>query len=190
MAFPLWPTVFLFPLALCFYYFLLAGARTFEHSPADDLGAGLAQFSFLVTGTLGTLLFGYRATVPPANAAVSAAPMLCSLALYTWVRRTVKERRFHIAWSGEVPDAVCEHGPYRYVRHPAYASYMLAFAAMLAALPKWPVLAVFLFNVALFVHAARDDERSLAGSALAGEYARYKRCTGMFLPRIGARGTG
>ena len=49
---PLWPTVFVFPLGLCFYYFILAGARTFEVSPDDDLGSGIAQFSFLVTGTL------------------------------------------------------------------------------------------------------------------------------------------
>lgn len=190
MAFPLWPTVFLFPLALCFYYFLMAGAQTFEHSPADDLAAGLAQFSFFGTGTLGTVFLGFRADVPPANAMASAALMLCSLALYTWARRTVKERQFHIAWSGDVPDAVCEQGPYRYIRHPAYASYMVAFAAVLAALPKWPALAIFLFNVALFVHAAHDDERSLAASELAADYARYKRRTGMFLPRLGRRAAG
>ena len=58
MAFPLWPTVFLFPLALCFYYFLMAGAQTFEHSPADDLAAGLVGLDRLGSIALDGMLTG------------------------------------------------------------------------------------------------------------------------------------
>ena len=32
----LWPLLFVFPLGVCFYYFLLAGARTFEIGPDDE----------------------------------------------------------------------------------------------------------------------------------------------------------
>jgi protein-S-isoprenylcysteine O-methyltransferase Ste14 len=182
--FPLWPTAFLIVLALSFYYFILAGARTFEISPSDDLASGVAQFSFLVTGTIGTMFLGYRAAVPLGNAIGSAALLAGSLALYEWARHTIRERRFHIAWSGDVPEELCEAGPYAHVRHPLYASYILAFAAMLVALPKLATLAIFLLNVGLFVHAARHDERSIAESDLSEEYARYKRRAGMFLPRL------
>ena len=51
MSVPLWPTVFVLPLGLCFYYFILAGARTFEINADDDLGSGVAQASFF-SGTL------------------------------------------------------------------------------------------------------------------------------------------
>jgi protein-S-isoprenylcysteine O-methyltransferase Ste14 len=187
VAFPLWPTAFLFPLALCFYYFLLAGARTFEHDPTDDLGSGLAQFSFLVTGTIGTIFLGFRAVVPVANAVASAALMLFALVLYEWSRRTIRDRRFQIAWSGRVPEAVCDEGPYRHVRHPVYLSYMFAFAAIPAALPRWESAAILLFNVALFGHAARDDEHAMTTGELAEEYARYKARTGMFVPRLRKR---
>lgn len=181
---PLWPTAFVFPLAIGFYYFLLAGARTFEYGPQDDLASGLAQFSFLVTGTLATIFLGWRAEVSMANAVAGGGLMLAALALYEWARHTIAGRRFHIAWSGEVPDAVCEAGPYRFVRHPFYASYLLAFAGLVAALPSLWTLAIFGFNAALFGHAARDDERSMAQSDLAAEYARYRARTGMFLPRL------
>ena len=179
---PLWPTVFVFPLGLCFFYFILAGARTFEVSPDDDLGSGIAQFSFLVTGTLGTLFLGYRANVPIGNAVAGGALMIAALGLYEWARHTIMDRRFHIAWSGDVPEAVCQEGPYAHVRHPVYASYIIAFAAMLAALPSLWSLAIFLFNAGLFIHAARDDERSLGASDLSDDYSRYRMRTGMFIP--------
>jgi protein-S-isoprenylcysteine O-methyltransferase Ste14 len=183
LSLPLWPTVFYIPLALCFYYFLLAGSRTFDIRPEDDLSSGIAQFLFYVSGMLGTIFLGYRQGVRPLNAVAGAALMVLALALYEWARHTIFPRRYRIAWSGDVPDEVCEDGPYRYVRHPIYASYMLAFAALLAAIPSPWSLAIFAVNVTLFVHAAFDDERSLARSELAVDYADYRRRTGMFVPR-------
>jgi protein-S-isoprenylcysteine O-methyltransferase Ste14 len=183
LSVPLWPTIFYLPLSLCFYYFLLAGARTFEILPEDDLSSGIAQFSFFVTGLLGTIALGYKTQVSPANAVAGAVLMAGALLLYEWARRTIAGRRFYIAWSAEVPEAVCESGPYRYVRHPLYASYIVAFGAQLAALPSPWSLAIFAFNAGLFLHAAVSDEHSLASSDLSAEYARYKRRTGMMFPR-------
>jgi protein-S-isoprenylcysteine O-methyltransferase Ste14 len=100
------------------------------------------------------------------------------------------DRRFHIAWSGDVPEAVCEAGPYGYVRHPLYTSYILAFAAMLATVPSPWTLAIFAINLGLFVHAARDDERSIAASALAAKYAPYRQRVGMFFPRLRRKAVG
>jgi len=189
MSVPLWPTVFVLPLGLCFYYFILAGARTFEINADDDLGSGVAQASFF-SGTLGTLLLGYRADVSPWNAIAGAALMSGALLLYEWARRTIIDRRFHIAWSSDVPEAVCEAGPYVYVRHPLYTSYILAFAAMLATVASPWTLAIFAINLGLFVHAARDDERSIAASALAAKYAPYRQRVGMFFPRLRRKAVG
>ena len=70
------------------------------------------------------------------------------------------------------------------MRHPVYASYLLAFLAMPVAFPRLAMLAIFLFNAALFIHGARSDERSLAQSPLKDEYAAYRRRAGMFFPRL------
>ena len=78
---------------------------------------------------------------------------------------------------------MCASGPYAFVRHPVYLSYMLAFLAMPVAFPMIATATIFLFNVALYVHAARDDERSLAASELGEAYADYRQRTGMFVPR-------
>lgn len=168
---------------LVFSYFLVRGAATFERDDSDVKGAGWGQFSLFVTGALGTALLSYRQVLHPPNGVTAAVILLGSLALYEWARRTIRDRRFHIAFSGDVPDAVCEEGPYAFVRHPVYLSYMLAFLAVPIAFPMLATLAILVFNVGLYLHAARDDERSLAESGLGEAYAAYRRRTGMFFPR-------
>ncbi len=184
MILPLPQPLFLLGLVLAFTYFMLAGARTFERDESDGIAAGLGQFSFLCTGAIATWFIGRGVTVYLWNGLASAMLMAAALSLYEWARRTIRYRKFRIAWSGEVPETLCESGPYRFVRHPLYLSYILAFAALLAALPTvWTVL-IFAFNIALFVHAAFSDQRSLAESPLAADYADYKKRVGMFFPRF------
>jgi protein-S-isoprenylcysteine O-methyltransferase Ste14 len=167
-----------------FGYFMSAGARTFGHDETDVNAAFWAQFSFLFTGAIGTPLLSFRQPVHLWNGVAAVLLLAASLALYEWARRTVRARGFQIAWSGRVPDAVCEEGPYARVRHPVYASYLLAFLAVPVAFPRLATVAVFAVNLALYLHAARSDERSLAQSPLADEYAAYRQRTGMFVPRL------
>jgi protein-S-isoprenylcysteine O-methyltransferase Ste14 len=167
-----------------FMHFVLAGGRTFERSPGDDIAAGVAQVSFQISGALATFFFGLRPAMPVGNAIAAALMLVGALLLYEWARRAIAGRGFFLAWTGEVPDGLCEDGPYAYVRHPLYTSYILAFLAALVAVPTLPILLIFLLNLALFTHAAFSDERSLARSALAEDYARYRRRAGIFLPRL------
>jgi protein-S-isoprenylcysteine O-methyltransferase Ste14 len=104
--------------------------------------------------------------------------------LYEWTRRTVHGRIFYTGLGGEVPEMVCEQGPYRYVRHPFYMSYMIAFLGMVSAFPGSVTETLCLLNIGLLVYIAFDDERVLARSRLAADYAAYKIRAGMFLPRL------
>jgi protein-S-isoprenylcysteine O-methyltransferase Ste14 len=83
---------------------------------------------------------------------------------------------------------LCERGPYRFVRHPIYLSYMLAFGAVVIALPHWVSALMFIVSIAIFTHAAFTDERTLARSALAADYAAYRERAGMFWPRFNGFG--
>jgi len=176
--------ILLVGLAGAFVHFLYAGGRTFTISQNDDAGAGWAQVSFIVTGTLAVGVLGARTLIRPLNGVASALILACSLALYEWARHVIFGRGFSIAWSERVPDSVCNVGPYRYVRHPIYGSYVLAFLAAFVAMPSAMMLAVLLFNVGLWAHAARSDERDLEQSALAADYTDYKRAVGILFPRL------
>jgi protein-S-isoprenylcysteine O-methyltransferase Ste14 len=85
----------------------------------------------------------------------------------------------------EVPEAVCRSGPYKFVRHPFYLSYVVAFLGVVAAFPSLATGCVCVLNIGLFLYLAFDDERVLLLSPLAADYRAYRMRAGMFLPRVG-----
>lgn len=176
-------------LGLPFLYFFGAGGRTFKRTPLAE-GSVVAQISFLITGTVATWWIGWYWPIHVFNAVVASVLVVCSLVLYESARRTVWAQGLYIAWSDAVPDHVIETGPYAYLRHPIYASYVIAFLGLLVAIPTRLTVAVFLLNAVLYCHAAISDERSLGRSSLAAQYAEYMRRTGRFIPRRRRRGRG
>jgi protein-S-isoprenylcysteine O-methyltransferase Ste14 len=173
-------------MAIPFPYFISAGVNIFTVPKLRDTGAVLGQLSFM-SGMLCVVIMGlfYRLQIPAALCGCVLA--LCSVLLYEWTRRTVIDRNFYVGLAGEVPPALCEAGPYRYVRHPFYLSYMVAFIAVAVAFPSLIVVGVCLFNFGFFVYMALDDERVLLRSSLAADYESYKKRVGMFLPRVAAK---
>jgi protein-S-isoprenylcysteine O-methyltransferase Ste14 len=175
---------FIFWMVCPFLYFMTAGVNIFTVPKLRDNGATLGQFSF-ISGMVCVLVMGlfYRLLIPAALCGTIFA--LGAVLLYEWSRRTVIDRNFYISLANEVPSAVCDLGPYRYVRHPFYLSYTVAFLGVAVAFPSFVVSGVCLLNIGLFVYMARDDERVLLGSALGADYRGYRGRVGMFLPRIG-----
>jgi protein-S-isoprenylcysteine O-methyltransferase Ste14 len=178
-----------FWLLIPFLYFMTLAANIFTIPALRNNGAVLGQLSF-ISGMACVLIMGLfnGLLLPPALCGCVLA--LCSMILYEWSRRTVIDRNFYIALSGEVPAAVCETGPYRYTRHPFYSSYMLAFLAVAVAFPSPIVAAVCLINMGLFVYLAFDDERVLLASALGGSYQAYRGRVAMIVPRFKRQAPG
>jgi protein-S-isoprenylcysteine O-methyltransferase Ste14 len=166
-----------------FLWFIAMARRTFVVPESGAFGIMLGGVS-MFSGVALTLWEGRLGTYEPILWDVGALLALCSIVLYEAARRVVTGRGFCSVLSGEVPPQVCAAGPYRYVRHPVYTSYMLAFLALLIAFPGWPTAVVFTANLAFYVYAAADEERTIAQSALGEGYASYRRGTGMFLPRL------
>jgi protein-S-isoprenylcysteine O-methyltransferase Ste14 len=173
-------------MAIPFPYFMTAGANTFTVPKLRDTGAVLGQLSF-ISGMVCVLVMGlfYGLLVPAALCGAILA--LGSVMLYEWARRTVVDRNFYVGLAGEVPPAVCDAGPYRYVRHPFYVSYMVAFVGVAVAFPSVIVTGVCVFNIGLFVYMALDDEKALLASPVAADYQAYRRQVGMFVPRFAGK---
>jgi protein-S-isoprenylcysteine O-methyltransferase Ste14 len=188
MAAPLNPASFAFSMLLAapFLYFLVAGAKTFNVPERADAGAAWGQTSF-ISGSIAVFWTALHEGIHIANGVIGVAIVVLSISLYEWARRTVAARNFYIGLAGEVPGALCESGPYRYIRHPFYMSYMLAFLAMLVATPAVVAVVVFVCNVALFVYMALDDERTMSKSPLAEAYSKYANRVGKLLVLPGRR---
>jgi protein-S-isoprenylcysteine O-methyltransferase Ste14 len=89
-----------------------------------------------------------------------------------------------VAFAPAVPTALVLDGPYRYVRHPFYASYLLAWLAGCAATANPWLLLTVVWMFGFYYVAARGEEESILQSGLADVYREYRNRTGMFLPKV------
>ncbi len=124
---------------------------------------------------------------PPWMAA--AAMIAVASMLFWWAVGTTRPRRLTLAFDDDQPSFLHLQGPYRWIRHPFYAAYVLFwFATSLATPGTLPWVVPIAFAVTYLV-AATKEERKFGASPLASEYARYRLRTGMLLP-VGRWRTG
>ena len=183
--------ILLFFLGGVFIHFMQAGARTLYFKAGDaGPGAAIAQGMFMFGGIIPIWFLGLYQAIHLGNGIIAACILTVCIALYEWARQTIWGRRFGVGLGDHVPDELCESGPYRYIRHPLYLAYQLAYVAAFVALPHWLTGLLLAVGVALFTYMARNDEQTIAGSPLAAQYAAYCQHTGMFWPRFSRAAPG
>ncbi len=90
-------------------------------------------------------------------------------------------RQVHRARGGLVRD-----GLYRRIRHPQYTGFFLFLIGSLVNWPTLPTLVMFPILLWVYWRLALAEERDVA-NAFSDDYQRYRRTTGMFLPRRSAK---
>ncbi|ACV58213.1 methyltransferase family protein [Alicyclobacillus acidocaldarius] len=109
--------------------------------------------------------------------AVSYGVQLAALVLELWALLSLRDTLT------QLPEAhgVIQTGPYRYVRHPLYVAYIVAFFG--SCIGVWRVSLWILFAVFVILEwlRARAEERVLSKTFSA--YRSYQTQTGMFVPR-------
>jgi protein-S-isoprenylcysteine O-methyltransferase Ste14 len=79
------------------------------------------------------------------------------------------------------------YGPYRFIRHPIYSSYLFALFAALVFCPQYGTVVCFLYGLFVLNKTAADEERRLSASEQFGtEYTEYVKGSGRFLPPLSA----
>jgi protein-S-isoprenylcysteine O-methyltransferase Ste14 len=120
--------------------------------------------------------------VPATQAILAGVLYLFALGLFWWAIRTNRTRHLSAAFSPDTPEHVVTTGPYRFVRHPFYSSYLLTWAAGVAAAGNLWLLPTFFVAFLLYQQAARTEEMKFSRSPLASLYRRYRETTGCFFP--------
>jgi len=137
------------------------------------------------------LLAGSQGYVTPLNFGINPAYLdgaaLC-LGLTSMSLITLAIRSNSVALSlwhqNDIPVHIVSSGAYRYIRHPFYAAFLLAFAACFCAAPSVYSLCSGLLGCALLNRTAAREEAKLAQSTFGAEYQNYLARTGRFLPRL------
>lgn len=121
-----------------------------------------------------------------ASAAACALALLTGLAsllLFWWAIRTNRRQPLSFAFAGDLPRHLVREGPYRRIRHPFYAAYLLGWLVTPIATGELLTLIPFTVMSLAYTAAARGEERQFDATPLRAEYARYRREAGLFWPR-------
>ena len=132
-------------------------------------------------------LTGYGNSTARVFELVSVPFTVASVALIFF---TLGTHRIPIAlWHQEndAPKHIVTYGAYRWIRHPFYASFLLALFGALLFCPQWGTLITFIQGFVILNRTAAREEKRLCASQFGAEYAEYVRRTGRFWPRFGAR---
>jgi protein-S-isoprenylcysteine O-methyltransferase Ste14 len=173
--------------AMAFTVFAAFAAAVRWHFRPGTIAPGMLAISVVGVLALAAVQVElWRLPPGPAAAVWSISLMAAALALFTWAIAATRRARLALAFSAEAPTALLRHGPYRWVRHPFYASYVLFWLGCVVAAPSPPVLVVVAAMILLYVVACRREEARFLASPLAAEYRAYRRQAGALLPRPAA----
>lgn len=107
--------------------------------------------------------------------------MLLSGIIFFWSLSTFRQPPA-VAFAGEVVSPLNTSGPYRFVRHPFYTSYLLAWFSGSIASGCYPLLATFLVMSFIYYRSAKEEEQQWLAGKDKTAYQQYMAETGMFLP--------
>lgn len=100
-----------------------------------------------------------------------------------------REAGLDYAFTPEKPRSLLEKGPYRYIRHPFYTSYIVFWGGWALATWSWLSLVCLAVLVVLYVIAARSEEEKFSQTPMAASYTAYRGRAGLFWPKWSGRQT-
>jgi protein-S-isoprenylcysteine O-methyltransferase Ste14 len=169
-------------------YFLCISIVSIKYFGVRDLGAkrGRLAISLFVSSTSILTIWLLLTNAPTPGIIQSLAIMLFIYAsvLFVWTWRSNRNQSFDFAFSQRPPSFISKAGPYRWIRHPFYSSYCAFWLGSILATKNIFVLGSGCLLIALYVTAARREERIFRGSSLSMEYEEYAKRTGMLFPKI------
>lgn len=142
--------------------------------------------------TLGALVnIGFFADViwrkPQSDVRLGAALalMLAGAAIFIWAIRASRSASLNIIFDGRQPGDLLQRGPYRWIRHPFYASYILYYAGVAVATLHAVNIGYVVLLAPVLAAGAIAEERAFQRSPQADAYRAYRKRAGLFWPKLG-----
>ncbi len=167
-----------------FFHFGTSVLNVFvPHKEHHQLGYTLLKIGNVLTwiSTL-ALIFMVENLDPMALWAGSLVQVGCLLFFLKLKKLTKK--KLTIAFSLDAPKQVFRMGPYKYIRHPYYTCYLLSYLSVLLVIPHALTAFNFLFMAAIYIWAAKMEEKKFSSTELQSEYQKYRAEAGMFWPSL------
>ncbi len=175
-----WVTATLF--LACLGSFSLAMRKFFVWPAGIPTGAMLITACGFVFGIIHLATILSMPAVTGLQLTCGAALYVSSLALFWWAIYTNLHKPLSAAFSPDLPAHLVAQGPYRFIRHPLYCSYLLSWAAGWMATGRLWLAPTVVVMFIIYVIAAAQEEKKFAASPMAVAYEQYRAATGLFLP--------
>lgn len=166
--------------------YIMAGTWFRSHrDKADKLlhlkRAGVFTFvSFILGSEITALCIG---TVKSTNAWCGLVMLALGTMTFIWAWYANKSKPLTQIYANDTPQHLTTSGPYRFVRHPFYLSYLLLFSGGWVASGEHWFSAVFITALIFYIVAAYYEEKKFINSPLSELYLQYQQSTGLLLPR-------
>ncbi|HTX90430.1 MAG TPA: isoprenylcysteine carboxylmethyltransferase family protein [Anaerolineales bacterium] len=156
---------------------------------ADDRGTRIFNFLAIAVGIAaaaglnGVAQFFFPGGRTAAGFAAGVAIMLIGMALRYWAVFTLGAS-FRTTIETDRDQKVVSSGPYRLIRHPSYAGWLLICFGYGFAMQNWlSLLAAVLFPLIALLYRIRVEEKALAAS-LGAEYVEFQKRTKKLIPWV------
>jgi protein-S-isoprenylcysteine O-methyltransferase Ste14 len=170
-----------------FVCFALGVKLVFTRKGRPGPGYTWIKIGAVTTGIVEAYAIFRSEDVPLAATLAGLVLLLVSFVLFWACVYWNRKKPLSLAYSHDLPAHMNSRGPYRWVRHPFYTSYLTAYVGGLIASLN-PVVLLFVLAMAfIYWDAARREEAKFARSDFADAYAAYRRKTGMFLPFLSSK---
>ena len=178
----------IFDSLVCVIGWIIIGCHTWSlkyHFDMPVTPPGVRVISTLVILSaivLTFLVFHYEQPVIPQ---IIGTVMLIASFMMFW--RTIREStnaKLLAAFDEKLPHGLLTTGPYAYVRHPFYTSYLIQWVGWaIASWSVWGIVPVVFMTTTYYI-AATGEEKKFAKTEMAADYADYVARTGKFLPKL------
>ena len=178
----LWQCVLEILLLACLISFAWAMRAFFVQPAGTTKGMRLTGTCGTISAVLHLVAIPMTKTIPMNRAVIAGVLYIAALALFWWAISANRKMPLSAIFSPDLPVHIVVHGPYRYIRHPLYTSYLTVWLAGWIATFAWWLLPTIAVMAAVYIRASSAEEAKFSQSGMADSYAGYRARTGRFLP--------
>jgi protein-S-isoprenylcysteine O-methyltransferase Ste14 len=155
------------------------------HFKSTKMPAGAKLISGLVIASGLFMLFLVWRNDQPVSAQMAGIGLqILSYVLFWSAIAATRNAALLAAFTPLAPHSLITTGPYRFVRHPFYSSYLLFWVGLTVC--TWSIWAFvpLIGMFATYLQASMDEERKFSHTALAKDYSQYMAKTARFVPGV------
>lgn len=182
---PMTEYLYLIAMVSCYIAFWLGSLKVFNHQKKVQIFHRYF-FKVLVTFTWNYSVFIFYRSEAIQFPLLATAMAIMSLGLFLKTVSVVRAQSFSVIFDQEKPTGLFTEGPYKWIRHPFYTSYILVYLSFLLTSRDTLLWCLGLFIIGYYYFASRMEENSFLQSALADSYRTYQKTTGRFFPSLKA----